>query len=80
MSELTAEEKVETMRRHLVPKGSLPLVGLRLQSACYVQQELIVGALDELEKLPMMVALGHEVSPLQRLAIMLLKDSAWIKD
>jgi len=69
---------LEVMRRNLVPRGTAPLVGLRLQSATYVDKELVTAAINELEKLPLMVMLGEEVSPLQKIAIMVLRDSAYL--
>ncbi len=80
MSKLTAMEQLDQIKRCLVPKGTVDLVGLRLHSACYVNSDFIKELIDELEKLPMMVAMGEQVSPMQRLAIMVLKDSAWIED
>jgi len=82
MSESTVHQPqndMERLRAYLRPRGSAPLIGLHINGVCYVNEKLVYDALDELEKLPMIVAIGGEVSPLQKIAIMLLKDSADIK-
>lgn len=75
---MTAQEQIQQMREVLRPKGTADLVGLRLNPACYVQTELVNDAIDEIERIAMTVALGGEVSALQKLGIMLLKDSAYL--
>lgn len=78
-ADLTFAEQVARMREVLRPQGSLPLVGLRLASASYVSDEFIKEVIDEVEKLPWLVELGNEITPLQRLGLMVLKDSSWIE-
>jgi hypothetical protein len=75
------EEKsiTQRMRCALVPKGTLPAVKLRLNNYGYVNHDLILRCLDEIDKLPMKQALGEPLSELERLAIMLLMDSAYIE-
>ena len=76
---MTASEMLQQMRGTLKPGGTADLVFLRLNSACCVRTSLINEALDEIERLPMMVQVGQPVTALQKLVIMLLKDSAYIE-
>lgn len=75
---MSPQEKLIVMRQTLVPQGTAPLVGLRLRDATYVDKDFVTAALNELERLPVMIAMGEEVSPLQKIAIMVLQDSAWL--
>jgi len=76
---MTGEEQLEQMRQFLVPKGTLDLVRLHLQSATYVDKEFIAECLGEIQRLPVNITLGEPVTALQKLAIMVLKDSAYIE-
>jgi hypothetical protein len=67
------------MRCKLVPQGTLPAVKLHLNNYGYVNHDFILRCLDEIDKLPMKQALGEPPSELERLAIMLLMDSAYIE-
>ena len=73
-------DPIEITRARLRPHGTADLVRLCLKGdSAYIKTSLVQAAIDEIARLPMMVALGEEVSPLQQLAIMLLKDSAYIE-
>jgi hypothetical protein len=76
MKEMSVTQK---MRCALVPGGTLPVVKLHLNNHGYVNHDLILRCLDEIDKLPMKQALGEPLSELERLAIMLLMDSAYIE-
>ena len=76
---MNGADMLQKMRDTLKPGGTADLVFLRLNSACCVRTSLINEALDEIERLPMMVQVGQPVTALQKLAIMLLKDSAYIE-
>ena len=67
------------MRAQLVPQGTLPAVKLRLNNYGYVNHDFILRCLDEIDRLPMKQVLGEPTSELERLAIMLLMDSAYIE-
>lgn len=67
----------DSIRKVLQPKGELPLVRLSLRGQGYVALQEISEAIDEMEKLLPQVEAGfYEPTPLQRLAIRLLLDSA----
>lgn len=70
----------ERMRNNLQPQGTAPIVGLKTQGAgIWVNHEFVTKCIDELEKLPARVALGDAPSNLEKLAYMLLCDSAYIE-
>jgi hypothetical protein len=72
---------IKTLRERLVPLGTKPLVRLHLKSATFVNTELIDDAINELERLPLELMLeGGEPTALQKIAIMVLKDSAYLED
>ena len=68
----------ERMRFHLQPRGTAPVVGLHLNNR-FFHVDFINKCVDELEKIPMKVALGDQPSNLEKLAYMLLCDSAYIE-
>lgn len=70
---------IETMRKTLVPGGTSPIVRLSLKNSSYFDAEFIRSCIDELERIPVMVAMGERVSPLQKLALCVLKDSAGVE-
>lgn len=68
---------LEMMRRRLQPQGSEPLVRMHMNSAAYFNVDFIQSVIDELERKLELVAHDlHEMSPMELLAIQLLKDSA----
>jgi hypothetical protein len=68
----------ERMRVHFQPKGTAPVVGLHLNDR-FFHVDFINKCVDELEKIPMKVALGDQPSNLEKLAYTLLCDSAYIE-
>jgi hypothetical protein len=68
---------IEQMRANLVPKGTKPVVRLSLNAAAYFDYDFITKCIDTIEmKAPMVSAGLAEFSPLEILAMELLKDSA----
>jgi hypothetical protein len=84
MSEFEEVKKFEDMtvtdrmRHYLQPRGTAPVVGLHLNNR-FFHVDFINKCIDELEKMPMKVALGDQPSNLEKLAYALLCDSAYIK-
>lgn len=71
------ESFFDTVRKVLLPKGELPLVKLSLRDHGYIALDEISEAVDEMERLFPLVEAGFiELTPLQKLAIRLLLDSA----
>lgn len=68
----------ERMRHYLQPRGTAPVVGLHLNDR-FFHVDFINKCIDELEKMPMKVALGDQPSNLEKLAYTLLCDSAYIE-
>lgn len=68
----------ERMRHYLQPSGTAPVVGLHLNDR-FFHVDFINKCIDELEKMPMKVALGDQPSNLEKLAYTLLCDSAYIE-
>lgn len=67
----------DSIRKVLQPKGELPLVKLSLRDHGYVALQEISEAIDEMENLFPQVKAGiTELTPLEKLAIRLLLDSA----
>ena len=76
-SEMTVIEK---MRNNLRPQGTAPIVMLHTNgSGLWLNHEFVTTCIDELERMPMKAALGQEPSNLEKLAYMLLCDSAYIE-
>ena len=79
-NEMTGSEMIRQMREVLQPKGTADLVGLRLDSACYVRSAFVTECINEIENIALMAeALGEPATALQKLGIMVLKESAYIK-
>ena len=84
MSEFEEVKKFEDMtvtdrmRHYLQPRGTAPVVGLHLNDR-FFHVDFINKCIDELEKMPMKVALGDQPSNLEKLAYTLLCDSAYIE-
>jgi hypothetical protein len=68
----------DRMRMHLQPKGTAPVVGLHLNDR-FFHADFIHKCIDELEKMPFRDALGQPPTDLEKLAYILLCDSAYIK-
>ena len=67
----------DRMRTHLQPGGTAPVVGLRLNDR-FFHVDFVHKCIDELEKMPVRNALGQPPTELEKLAFMLLCDSAYI--
>lgn len=68
----------DRMRHHLQPGGTAPVVCLRLHDR-YFDKEFVHKCIDELDKMPIRAVLGEPPTNLEKLAFMLLCDSAYIK-
>jgi hypothetical protein len=69
---------IERLRNNLQPRGTAPLVQLRLNGVAMFNKEFVDLCLDELEKMPMRAAVGDGPTNLEKLAYQLLLDSAYI--
>ncbi len=67
----------ERMRGQLRPKGTLPVVGLHLNDR-FFNVEFIEKCIAELERMEVRAAIGDAPSNLEKLAYILLCDSAYI--
>jgi hypothetical protein len=67
----------DKMRSQLQPKGTADIVQLGLTDR-FFQSDFINKCIDELERMPMRAALGEEPTSLEKLAYILLCDSAYI--
>jgi len=68
---------IKKMRDALVPQGTKPIVRLSLNAAAYFDYGFVTKCIDTIEKKVPQVAAGlDEFSPLEILAIEVLKDSA----
>lgn len=71
-------EVIKQMRDQLQPKGSLDVVIISTKSMVF-EAGFITKCINEIERIPTLIIMGEEVSPLQLLAIQILKDAAYIK-
>ena len=70
---------IEQLRNSLRPKGTAPIVILRpMGVGIELHADFVTKCIDELERMPLLAILGEEPSNLERLAYMLLCDSAYI--
>jgi hypothetical protein len=71
---------IEKLRNNLQPKGTAPFVGLKPLNSCgiWMHADFVSKCIDELERMPMRVALGDGPTMLEKLAYQLLLDSAYI--
>lgn len=77
VSEMTITER---MRNALQPQGTSPIVRLHCgNSDMYVNHDFVTKCIDELDKMQARALLGDAPSNLEKLAYMLLCDSAYIK-
>ena len=67
----------EQMRRALKPRGTANISRLQMDDP-FVDYNFVLKCIDELEKIPVRAALGDNPSNLEKLAYMLLCDSAFI--
>lgn len=70
---------IKTLRERLQPLGNAPLVGLRMSPAAYYDLPFIEACIDEVERKAALAATGtYEMSNLDKLALYLLLDSAYM--
>ena len=69
---------IERLRNNLQPRGTAPVVNLRLNGVAMFNKEFVDKCLDELERMPMRAAVGDGPTNLEKLAYQLLLDSAYI--
>ena len=69
---------IERLRNQLQPLGTAPVVQLRVGGHGLVNSDFINKCIDELERMPIRAALGDMPNNLEKLAYMLLCDSAYI--
>lgn len=70
---------IERLRNNLQPKGTAPIVILRpMGIGIELHADFVTKCIDELEKIELLAMVGEEPSNLERLAFMLLCDSAYI--
>lgn len=75
LSEMTIPDR---MRAVLQPKGTAPVVGLHLNDR-FFHKDFIDKCIDELDRMTLKAAVGDAPSNLEKLAYMLLCDSAYIE-
>lgn len=72
-------EVIQQMREVLHPHGTAPIVRLFLRSSAYFDQAFVTDCINELEKVATAAhVFGETLTPLQQLALHVLKDSAFI--
>ena len=78
MNETKELSITEQMRQTLVPRGTAPIVQLSLAEYGFINHDFVLKCIDELERLPMRAQMGEPPTNLEKLAYMLLCDSAFI--
>lgn len=70
---------IEKLRNNLQPQGTAPVVILRTNGVgIELNAEFVSKCIDELARMEILAAVGEEPSNLERLAFMLLCDSAYL--
>ena len=69
---------IEKLRNNLQPKGTAPVVQLSFSGVAMFHADFIAKCIDELERMEILHAVGHQPSNLEKLAFQLLCDSAYI--
>ena len=69
---------VERLRNQLQPLGTAPVVQLRVAGYGMVDSNFINSCIDELERMPIRALVGDMPNNLEKLAYMLLCDSAYV--
>ena len=67
----------ERMRAALAPRGTANISRLQMDNS-FVDYDFVCKCIDELERMPLRAELGQPPSNLEKLAYMLLCDSAYI--
>lgn len=77
---MTGSDIIQQLRNNLQPKGTTPVVLLRPMHSTGIEMhvDFVQTCIDELEQIPIRVALGEMPSNLEKLAYQLLLDSACI--
>lgn len=69
---------VSRLRAALQPQGTAPIVQLDLNGCGLFNLDFITKCIDEIERMDIRIALGDKPTELEKLAIQLLLDSAYI--
>lgn len=69
---------IEQLRNSLQPQGTAPIISLQLRDR-FFHLDFVQKCIDELEKMPLRAQLGEPPTNLEKLAYMLLCDSAYIE-
>ena len=71
---------IERLRHALQPTGTASVVLLRPLHSCGIEMnaDFVAECINELDRIPIRVALGEKISNLEKLAFELLLDSAYI--
>lgn len=77
--ERTIYDVINELKSALVPQGTLPVVRLFLNSSSYFNKPYIDECIQDLEKAIFNISLGEPLTALQKLAINVLLDSAYIE-
>ena len=70
---------IERLRNNLQPQGTAPIVILRSRGiGIELHADFVTKCINELEQIELLAMVGEEPSNLEKLAFMLLCDSAYI--
>jgi hypothetical protein len=69
---------IKRLRGNLQPRGTAPVVQLRIAGHGMFNSDFVSKCIDDLEKIPLRAHLGDHPSNLEKLAYQLLLDSAYI--
>lgn len=69
---------VSRLRAELKPQGTAPVVQLQLANCGMFHYDFVTKCIDEIEQMNIRIALGNFPTELEKLAIHLLMDSAYI--
>ena len=71
-------EITEQMRYYLAPKGTANISRLQMDNS-FIDWDFVQKCIEELERMPLRVELGQPPTNLEKLAYLLLCDSAYIE-
>ena len=69
---------IQQMELMLKPQGTEPVVKLFLKGSSYFDEKFVNECIEEMKRIPIITAMGEKLSPLQKLGIFVLTDSAYI--
>lgn len=72
------QDIIAQMKAELAPQGTAPLVRLFLREASYFKKEFVDACIKEMETLPARAAVDSKISALEKLAVRVLVDSAYL--